>query len=76
MDLKGLISVSMPAILALLQRKHEETNPGAPPLTDADVNKALLDHVRETVAKDDRDADDIRRRNPDIGSDVPGGGAV
>jgi len=62
-NITGLVTASMPAILALLQARHHDANPDAPPLTDAQVFAALHDAVLQTVAKDDAIAADIRSRN-------------
>jgi len=64
-DLTGLINASMPAIIALIQQRHKEQQPDAPPLTDEQVFAALHSAVMESITKDDAIAADIRRRNPD-----------
>lgn len=63
-DLTGIINASMPAILALLQRRHQEQHPGAPALTDAEVFAAMQAWAVSTVAKSDALAADVRARNP------------
>lgn len=64
MDITGLVTASMPAIIALLQRRHAEADPAAPALTDEQVFAGLHDAVALSVAKDDAIAADIRSRNP------------
>ena len=63
-DVTGLVNASMPAIIALLQRRHAEENPGAPALTDEQARAGLQAAVAASLAKDDEDAADIRKRNP------------
>lgn len=73
------IAASAPSIVAAIKEAHAAANPGDPPLTDAQVFAALHDWVQSTVAKDDAIAADIHARHPelpDVGGDVPGGGAV
>ena len=44
---------ALPGILALIKANHAQQNPSAPPLTDVDVIKAMLDAIISTVAKDE-----------------------
>ena len=55
-DYTGVINTAiqaLPGILALIRANHAQQNPGEPPLTDADVLKALDDAVTQSVAKDE-----------------------
>lgn len=63
-DITAIIRTAMPAILAIIQARHNAANPDAPPLTDVQVFTALHDWAVETAAKDDALAAEIRARNP------------
>jgi len=55
---------ALPQILASLRSNHAEANPGAPPLTDAEVIAGLKSAVDTSLAKDDAIEADVKRRNP------------
>jgi hypothetical protein len=63
-DLTGIITASMPAIIGLIQSRHREADPSAPPLTDAEVKATLKAVVESSLAKDDEIEADVKRRNP------------
>lgn len=65
-DITALIGTAMPAILALINARHKEANPDAPPLTDAQVFAALRDWATTTLAIDDAAEADIRRRQGEM----------
>lgn len=55
-DYTGVINTAinaLPGILALIRANHAQQNPNDPPLTDADVLKALDDAVSKTIAIDE-----------------------
>jgi hypothetical protein len=67
---------ALPSIISLIKSSHAAAQPDAPALTDDQVIAALHDAVVQTLAIDEADEARIRAEKPDIGSDVPGGGAV
>ena len=71
-NLVGTIATALPGIIGAIKANHSATNPNDPPPTDEQVIAALRKACDDTLAKDD----EILRTHPDVGSDVPGGGAV
>lgn len=69
----GTIATALPGIVGAIKANHASTNPNDPPLTDADVIVALRRACDDTLAKDE---EILRTHPPDVGGDVPGGGAV
>jgi hypothetical protein len=67
---------ALPSIIALIKSAHQQAAPDAPALTDDQVIAALHSAVVQTLAVDDADEAAIRAEKPDVGGDVPGGGAV
>lgn len=55
---------ALPSIIELVRGRHAAADPGAPPLTDAQVKAALNDAVAQSLAEDDEIEADVRRRNP------------
>jgi hypothetical protein len=69
---------ALPGIIALIKSAHSTNNPDAPVLTDEQVLDALNQAVASSVAKDEQwlAQHPPAEKSPDIGGDVPGGGAV
>ena len=55
---------ALPHVLEIIRAKHAEDNPGAPPLTDAEVIAGLHAAVTSSLAQDDAIEADVRARNP------------
>jgi hypothetical protein len=73
--LLNLIIGQIPGIIAMIKTNHAASDPNAPPVTDADVLAALQQAVASSIARDDQWLQ-AHPQGPDIGGDVPGGGAV
>lgn len=63
-DVNGIITAVLPSVLDLIRGRHAAVNPGAPPLTDEQVKDGLRSAIATSLAQDDADEADIRRRNP------------
>jgi hypothetical protein len=71
--LLNLVIGQLPFLIGMIKGLHAGADPNAPPPTDEEVLSALQQAVAASIAKDDLW---LSQHGPDIGSDVPGGGAV
>jgi hypothetical protein len=73
--LLNLLIGQLPVVIGMIKGLHAQADPNAPPVTDAEVLAALQQAVASSIAKDDQWLQ-AHPQGPDIGGDVPGGGAV